>query len=234
MKEIGSADRHEVGRRLNNRAENSHQPFRRRERAMQRFRSLKTLQKFSSVHAQVHNQFNQERHLVTRQDLQAETLCCIGGVAGACTVGSRLREDVSRHPQATAVALTSPLPAVLRDKQPGGLALHGRGDEDRARLGGALDSRGDIGRAAEHFARCVDHHQPGIEADPRGKFRRDFAGVSGVDCDKRALDRERRAHSALGVILLRVRIAEQRHQTIAELFQYMAAKPDHRRRSLVE
>src|SRR5208283_1263913 len=45
----------------------SHQPFRRRERAMQRFRSVKTLQKFSSVHAQVHNHFNQERHLVTRQ-----------------------------------------------------------------------------------------------------------------------------------------------------------------------
>jgi putative transposase len=67
MKEVGIADRHEVGRRLNNRAENSHQPFRRRERAMQRFRSMKTLQKFSSVHAQVHNQFNQERHLVTRQ-----------------------------------------------------------------------------------------------------------------------------------------------------------------------
>ena len=62
-----SAERHEVGGRLNNRAENSHQPLRRRERAMQRFRSLKTLQKFSSVHAQVHNQFNQERHLVTRQ-----------------------------------------------------------------------------------------------------------------------------------------------------------------------
>ena len=68
MNEIGvSAERHAVGGRLNNRAENSHQPFRRRERAMQRFRSLKTLQKFSSVHAQVHNQFNQERHLVTRQ-----------------------------------------------------------------------------------------------------------------------------------------------------------------------
>ena len=39
----------------------------RREHAMQRFRSVKTLQKFSSIHAQVHNQFNQERHLVTRQ-----------------------------------------------------------------------------------------------------------------------------------------------------------------------
>ena len=67
MKEIGAVDRHEVGRRLNNRAENSHQPFRRRERAMQRFRSMKTLQKFSSIHAQVHNHFNQERQLVARQ-----------------------------------------------------------------------------------------------------------------------------------------------------------------------
>ena len=68
MKDVGvAAERHEVGGRLNNRAENSHQPFRRRERAMQRFRSLETLQKFSSIHAQVHNQFNQERHLVARQ-----------------------------------------------------------------------------------------------------------------------------------------------------------------------
>jgi putative transposase len=67
MQEIGATDRHEFGGRLNNRAENSHRPFRRRERAMQRFRSMKTLQKFSSIHAQVHNQFNQERHLVTRQ-----------------------------------------------------------------------------------------------------------------------------------------------------------------------
>ena len=67
MKEIGNAERQETGRRLNNRAENSHLPFRRRERAMTRFRRMKTLQKFSSVHAQVHNHFNQERHLVDRQ-----------------------------------------------------------------------------------------------------------------------------------------------------------------------
>jgi len=67
MKEIGGPDRHEVGGRLNNRAENSHRQFRRRERAMQRFRSMKTLQKLSSVHAQVHNHFNQQRHLITRQ-----------------------------------------------------------------------------------------------------------------------------------------------------------------------
>src|SRR5208283_5057195 len=78
MKEIGNADRQEVGRRLNNRAENSHQPFRRRERAMQRFRSAKTLQKFSSVHAQVHNHFNQERHLVTREIYKQRRSAALG------------------------------------------------------------------------------------------------------------------------------------------------------------
>jgi putative transposase len=71
MKVIGNADRQEVDRWLNNRAENSHQPLRRRERAMERFRRMKTLQKFSSVHASVHNRFNQERHLTSR-DLYRE------------------------------------------------------------------------------------------------------------------------------------------------------------------
>ena len=63
MKVIGNADKQETGRWLNNRAENSHQPFRRRERAMLRFRRTRTLQKFVSVHSSVHNHFNQERHL---------------------------------------------------------------------------------------------------------------------------------------------------------------------------
>ena len=67
MKEIGNAERQETGRRSNNRAENSHLPFRRRERAMLRFRRMKTLQKFTSVHASVHNHFSQERHLVSRE-----------------------------------------------------------------------------------------------------------------------------------------------------------------------
>jgi putative transposase len=67
MRELGNETRREVGRHLNNRAENSHLPFRRRERAMQRFRRMKSLQKFASVHASVHNHFNQERHLVDRQ-----------------------------------------------------------------------------------------------------------------------------------------------------------------------
>jgi len=56
-----------VRRWRNNRAENSHLPFRRRERAMGRFRRMKTLQKFAAVHGSVHNHFAQERHLVSRQ-----------------------------------------------------------------------------------------------------------------------------------------------------------------------
>jgi putative transposase len=67
MKVIGNAADQECGRRLNNRAKNSHQPFRRRERAMAKFRSPATLQKFASVHASVHNHFNQERHLYRRK-----------------------------------------------------------------------------------------------------------------------------------------------------------------------
>ncbi|MGB6389127.1 MAG: DDE-type integrase/transposase/recombinase [Methyloceanibacter sp.] len=51
MRVIGNAADQECGRWLNNRAENSHQPFRRRERAMQRFRAVRTLQKFAAAHA---------------------------------------------------------------------------------------------------------------------------------------------------------------------------------------
>ncbi len=62
MKIIGNAELQETGRWLNNRAENSHQPFRRRERAMAKFRSAKSLQIFAAVHASVYKYFNQERH----------------------------------------------------------------------------------------------------------------------------------------------------------------------------
>ena len=70
MREIGNEARQVTGRWLNNRAENSHQPFRRRERAMAKFRSPATLQKFAAVHASVHNHFNQERHLYSRQNFK--------------------------------------------------------------------------------------------------------------------------------------------------------------------
>ena len=70
MKVIGVEDRQICGQWLNNRAENSHQPFRRRERAMARFRDIKTLQKFAAAHASIHNHFNQERHLYTRESFK--------------------------------------------------------------------------------------------------------------------------------------------------------------------
>lgn len=66
MKELGCSNKQETGGRLNNRAENSHLPFRGRERAMQRFRKESTLQKVASIHSQIYNHFNGEIHLVDR------------------------------------------------------------------------------------------------------------------------------------------------------------------------
>ena len=67
MRELSNTDKQEVGRWANNRVENSHLSFRRRERAMLRFRRMKTLQKFASVHANLHKHFNLERHIVDRK-----------------------------------------------------------------------------------------------------------------------------------------------------------------------
>ncbi len=63
MKEIGILEHQDCGRWLNDRAEHSHQPFRRREGAMAKFRDIKTLQEFAAVHASIHNRFNQDRQL---------------------------------------------------------------------------------------------------------------------------------------------------------------------------
>ncbi|WP_425992996.1 IS6 family transposase [Brevundimonas sp. TWP2-3-2] len=71
-KDLGNTSKQEIGRWANNRVENSHLPFRRRERAMLRFRQMKTLQKFSSVHAAFHNHFNQDRHLISRETYKAQ------------------------------------------------------------------------------------------------------------------------------------------------------------------
>jgi len=70
LKEIGLEHRQETGRWLNNRADNSHLPFRRRERAMLRFRRMRSLQKFAAVHASIYNLFNSERSLYTRPNFK--------------------------------------------------------------------------------------------------------------------------------------------------------------------
>ncbi len=69
--EIGLSARHEQGLRKNNRAENSHQPTRRRERKMQRFKSPGSAQRFLSAQAAVHNTSNVQRHLTSRRTLRA-------------------------------------------------------------------------------------------------------------------------------------------------------------------
>jgi putative transposase len=63
MNVIGNGADQECGRWLNNRAKNPHQPFRRREGVMAKFRDVKTLQKFGSIHASIYNHFNLDRHL---------------------------------------------------------------------------------------------------------------------------------------------------------------------------
>ena len=65
-RDLGLSARHEQGLRKNNRAENSHQPLRRRERKQQRFKSPGSAQRFLSAHAAVHNTFSLQRHLVSR------------------------------------------------------------------------------------------------------------------------------------------------------------------------
>ena len=66
LRDLDAAGLQSVGRWLNNRVENSHLPLRRRERAMLRFRRMRSLQTFAAVHSSVHNHFNQERHLFSR------------------------------------------------------------------------------------------------------------------------------------------------------------------------
>jgi putative transposase len=70
FEELGLSARHERGRRKNNRAEVSHQPVRRRERKMQRFKSAGSAQRFLAMHGPVYNTFNLQRHLVSRRTLR--------------------------------------------------------------------------------------------------------------------------------------------------------------------
>ncbi len=79
MNMIGNAADQECGRWLNNRAENSHQPFRRREGAMAKFRGVKTLQKFAFVHAPIHNHFNLDRHLTPRDTFKENRSAALTG-----------------------------------------------------------------------------------------------------------------------------------------------------------
>ena len=70
FRRLGLSCPHQQGLRQNNRAENSHQAVRRRERKMQRFKSARSAQRFLSMHAAVYNTFNLQRHLISRSTLR--------------------------------------------------------------------------------------------------------------------------------------------------------------------
>lgn len=76
FREIGNADRPLCGGQFNNRCENSHLPFRRRVRAMQRFKTVAALQKFVSYHSQIYIHYNHQRHLESKQSFKQKTYNC--------------------------------------------------------------------------------------------------------------------------------------------------------------
>jgi len=62
QREILPSVEHRQSRYLNNRAEVSHQPTRRRERPMKRFKSARHAPRFLSTHSPIHNHFQLPRH----------------------------------------------------------------------------------------------------------------------------------------------------------------------------
>ena len=96
MADLGSEQRQEIGRHANNRAEKSHLPFRRRERAMLRFRRTKTLRKLASVYASVSNHFNQSGTPHRRSpNIQTTTIGCTGRVACTRLLDVKFKDRIS-------------------------------------------------------------------------------------------------------------------------------------------
>ena len=101
--------------------------------------------------------------------------------------------------------------ALLGDEQAGDLTLHPRRDHDRTRLGQRLRPRRDVRHVAENLARCIDHDWPHVDSNAGGKRGLCGVGVLSVQFVERTLDRQRRPHRALGIVLLSHRIPEHRH-----------------------
>jgi hypothetical protein len=116
--------RHEQGLRKNNRAENSHQAVRRRERKLQGFKSARSAQRFLSIHGAVHNTFYFQRHLISRSTLRI----------------FRAEATAEWQDAVAAVRRPSPSPHLLRDG-PGSPDVSGRQAQRRPGAEAALETR---------------------------------------------------------------------------------------------
>ncbi len=84
LKELSAEGRQVTGRWENNRVENSHQPFRRRERAMRRFQRMHSLQTFAAIHSSVFNYFNSDRSLSSRPVYKLNRAAALAEWRGLC------------------------------------------------------------------------------------------------------------------------------------------------------
>ena len=118
--------------------------------------------------------------------------------------------------------------AILGDKQARDQPMNTTGDQHRPGFGQGLNTRGDIGRVAEDFSGRIHHHRAALDTDACGQLRAARIGVLAVEFGERALDGERSANRAFGIVLLRDRMSKQRHQPVAELLGHAPAHLRHR------
>src|SRR5262249_6775169 len=107
-------------------------------------------------------------------------------------------------------------------------ALHSRGDHHRTWFCERLGPRRRVGRIAVNLTRGIDHYRAGFDADAGVEIRLARTGILAIDLSESPLDREGSPRCAFGVVFLRYRITEQRHQPVTQLFGDVTAHFDHR------
>jgi hypothetical protein len=129
--------------------------------------------------------------LVMAHDCRADSISSPTWPSGATPTASCSNDPEQRHRHALEFMAT----AVIGDKQPGDLALHARGDHDRARVGQRLYSRGDIRHTAENLAGRIDNRRTRVEAYTGGKLRLASIRILAVNsASARARPRSDRSH----------------------------------------
>jgi hypothetical protein len=118
-------------------------------------------------------------------------------------------------------------PAIFDHEQTGYELKHRVGYQGCVRRGGRLHARRDVG----HVTECLDpliplmhHHLPGMNADPHGDLKLVMSARRAVSFGNSVEDRETGTDRTLGVIVMRLRISEERHHPIAEILSDLAAE----------